>query len=272
LLLLSTIVGVCYLLSTKKSCNTVDFTSSPLTSLHVLENGKAEISKTAEPTTQFNAGIKKIFLLGERNTDTNYIEETLWRAFPSYGREGAKSLEDQPFASGIPVIDFHKDTWRRMLTKKEKENLTRAASDAVWLLAVQNPNSWADGMIGHIGTYTDLFELRRHKLEVMKTITELFPHRTRIINLHEFELNPHATVQAIVQQFKLQVCETYWVLPAEPSKMIHKEDCLSEEEWKIAQTHIDWKMEGHFGFTPLDCHVCVGEESLAIEDSPAMDS
>lgn len=44
--------------------------------------------------------------------------------------------------------------------------------------------------------------------------------------------------------------------PQQPSNRIHKERCLSKDEWEIAQREIDWQMESYFGYTFLDCHLC----------------
>jgi len=198
--------------------------------------------------------------------------------------------------------------WRHgLLSEEEKEELVSTTQDALWLLAVRNPCSWADGMfrkpyhmcppdatdcgtsyidMGDMSvyssrleamqhswadnieaqqnhdspenyTYANLFELRRHKLELMRTLIELFPHRTKILNLRQFELDADVSIGQITKQFKLQVSNGYQQFPEQPSELVHQEVCFSADEWEFAQTHIDWEMEGHFGFTPLDCHMCL---------------
>jgi hypothetical protein len=61
-------------------------------------------------------------------------------------------------------------------------------------------------------------------------------------------------IMNIVQQYNLPLKEDYQL--RQPSTKKHVEQCLSYEEWSIAQREIDWDMESYFGYTPLDCHLC----------------
>jgi hypothetical protein len=284
------------------------FHSALLDLAAIPKKDQSTFSMTADPKTHPDTGIKRIFLLGERNSGTNYIESTLWRAFPTYGREGAKAKNVWPFVWKIPVLNF-KHMWRHgPMTEAEKEELSSTTTDAVWLLAVRSPCSWADKMfrkpyhmcppnatdcgssyidIGDTSVfssrlefmrhswsdniearkhpeesyiYRNIFDLRRHKLELMRTLAELFPHRTRVVNLHRFQLNADHTIQNIVQQFNLKLSDSYLNDPEQPAgHPIQPEVCLSAEEWEFAQPHIDWDLERYFGFTPLDCHLCRGD-------------
>jgi hypothetical protein len=47
---------------------------------------------------------------------------------------------------------------------------------------------------------------------------------------------------------------------AKPSQRMHLERCLVGNEWLVAQREIDWELEGQFGYTFLDCHMCYGDD------------
>lgn len=103
---------------------------------------------------------KMIFLLGERNSGTNYIEKTaLANAFyPRYSNSsnhrgkasypfGGCSPEAHPLQahSCSPVFQF-KHMFRHTLLSDSELKLLRERDDILWVLAVRSPCDWADGM------------------------------------------------------------------------------------------------------------------------------
>eukprot|EP01082_Thalassiosira_pseudonana_P016306 g14658.t1 g14658 contig90:103973-104677(-) len=102
--------------------------------------------------------------------------------------------------------------------------------------------------------YPNVFHLRRHKLQLMKQIIDFVPRNVKIVRLHELERSPEVFIQNLVLEFNLTLKEDYKTQP--PSPKIHTQKCLSYEEWEIAQREIDWDVEGNFGYTSLDCHLC----------------
>ncbi|KAL3787593.1 hypothetical protein HJC23_000081 [Cyclotella cryptica] len=108
--------------------------------------------------------------------------------------------------------------------------------------------------VSHEYTYRNVFQLRRHKLMLMKQIMEAVPRNVKIVRLHELERSPEIFIQNLVQEFNLQLKIGYNV--QHPSPRIHTEKCLTRPEWRIAQREIDWKLEGEFGYTSFDCHMC----------------
>jgi len=102
--------------------------------------------------------------------------------------------------------------------------------------------------------YRNVFQLRRHKLLVMKQIIDAVPRNVKIVRLHELERSPETFIQNLILEFGLKRKPDYH--RQRPSKRIHTERCLSDREWNIAQREIDWQVESYFGFTFLDCHLC----------------
>lgn len=93
--------------------------------------------------------IRQLYLLGERNSGTNFIERTLHATLDhSYGRGG-----NYPLAQKIPVFKF-KHMWTTYkgrfsnLTKGEIQKLAQNHT-ALYILVVRNPCDWIDGMYRH---------------------------------------------------------------------------------------------------------------------------
>lgn len=259
-----------------------------------------------------------IYVLGERNSGTNYVSGTLKSSF-----EPPNAVDEQKtheyFASDIPILK-HKHMLRHCLLTHHELQQLKQRTDILFLLVVRRPCDWAEAMkrmpyhmcnptdisldcggpgntelvgldhknllrtnytlaqyftlpfgdwtestnyrnlsIDNIGTtkftpYNNVFHLRKHKLEIMKQIIDTVPRNVKIVRLHELELSPEMFITNIVQQYNLSLKEHYQL--RKPSTKKHVEQCLSYEEWTIAQREIDWDMESYFGYTPLDCHLC----------------
>ena len=264
---------------------------------------------------------KSIYVLGERNSGTNYVSGTLRSAFDPPNAVDTQKTHEY-FASDIPILK-HKHMLRHSLLTHHELQQIKQRTDIVWLLVVRRPCDWAEAMkrmpyhmcnptnisldcggpgntelVGldhkrllrtnytlaqyftlpfgdwtestnyrnlsiapddNIGTtkftpYRNVFHLRKHKLEIMKQIIDTVPRNVKIVRLHELELSPEMFIMNIVQQYNLPLKEDYQL--RQPSTKKHVEQCLSYEEWSIAQREIDWDMESYFGYTPLDCHLC----------------
>jgi hypothetical protein len=133
-------------------------------------------------------------------------------------------------------------------------------------------------------TYPNVFELRRHKLQIMKQIIDAVPNNVKLVRLNEVERSPEVFIQDVVREFDLIVTEDYQPQPNSPIThttgkfdvalstlgTYHREShvlqslsllclvCLTPEEWEAAQHRIDWNLEAEFGFGPSDCRMCYG--------------
>ena len=88
----------------------------------------------------------------------------------------------------------------------------------------------------------------------MKQIMDAVPRNIKVVRLHELERAPHVFIHNLAQEFNLTIRKQY--KKALPSEKMHFERCLTADEWKVANREIDWDIEGQFGYTYLDCHMC----------------
>lgn len=256
----------------------------------------------------------EIYVLGERNSGTNFAANVLRRAFvPPNVVDPSRTHEY--FSSDIPILK-HKHMFRHhILTQEELEEIRRRR-DILWILAVRQPCAWAEAMqripwhlcyplehdecqqtkfigmehksdtkqlslsrffgmqwadwpeahnfrnlsfVGEDFVYKNVFELRAHKLRIMKQIIEAVPRNVKIVRFHELERSPEVFVQNLVQEFNLTLRPHYKHQPA--SDKIHREICLREPALKVAQREINWETESYFGFNFLDCHLCYQKSS-----------
>mmetsp|Transcript_18679 Transcript_18679/g.43751 ORF Transcript_18679/g.43751 Transcript_18679/m.43751 type:complete len:339 (+) Transcript_18679:148-1164(+) len=256
----------------------------------------------------------EIYVLGERNSGTNFAANVLRRAFvPPNVVDPSRTHEY--FSSDIPILK-HKHMFRHhILTQEELEEIRRRR-DILWILAVRQPCAWAEAMqripwhlcyplehdecqqtkfigmehksdtkqlslsrffgmqwadwpeahnfrnlsfVGEDFVYKNVFELRAHKLRIMKQIIEAVPRNVKIVRFHELERSPEVFIQNLVQEFNLTLRPHYKHQPA--SDKIHREICLREPALKVAQREINWETESYFGFNFLDCHLCYQKSS-----------
>ena len=192
-----------------------------------------------------------IYLLGERNSGTNYAASILKKAFIPPNHMDPSRLHEA-FSSDIPILR-HKHMFRHTLLNETELNEISRRTDILWILVVRRPCDWADAMkrlpwhmcnttniasdcpgtklVGfeHSKTltkysfaefmelewgdwpessnlrnlsfvskdfvYRNVFELRRHKLQLMKQIVDMVPRNIKIVRLHELELSPELFLQ-----------------------------------------------------------------------------
>lgn len=99
----------------------------------------------AQPQSR-TAPVSRIFLLGERNSGTNYVSKLLQEAFHPFYSKGDPSAFN--FVNGIPIFE-HKHMFRHnLLNPGELAALKHilVKSGALFILAVRSPCEWADGM------------------------------------------------------------------------------------------------------------------------------
>jgi hypothetical protein len=134
-------------------------TSIHKSTLETVEDEKSEkISMTTRRTpvalktlSDFNRTmqrIRRIYLLGERNSGTNYIERILLNAFPENRRPFVpRDNKKFPFASHIPVFKFkHMMNRLYLLNATELEEIAQTVMNSLWLLIVRSPCDWVDAM------------------------------------------------------------------------------------------------------------------------------
>lgn len=197
-----------------------------------------------------------IYILGERNSGTNYAASILKKAFvPPNDILTDPSRAHEAFSSDIPILR-HKHMFRHSLLNETEIQEIAHRTDILWLLVVRRPCDWAEAMkrlpwhmcnptniasdcpgtkiVGfqHAKTlqrytlaefmqlewgdwpessnfrnlslvsskggdfmYRNVFELRRHKLQLMKQIVDMVPRNVKIVRLHELELSPESMIQ-----------------------------------------------------------------------------
>ena len=107
-------------------------------------------SHTQTPKIPFTS----IKIVGERNSGTNFLEQILVEAFPSYG-EIYKNGTKRSGRIGFVDLNFGplgcKHTFRHnLLTREELERLAGPEFENVlWLLSVRSPCDWGTGMYHH---------------------------------------------------------------------------------------------------------------------------
>ena len=286
--------------------------SSSYATANILNNNTTIITIPDEPP-------KYIFLLGERNSGTNYLDDVLNTAFyPKYSKMKSATYKfsgcspdahPKQTSSCIPVLEF-KHMFRHSLLSQTEINELKLHTDGLWILAVRSPCDWADAMLrkpwqlcdpnlspqkckgAYIGInkavvsnmtreyfFSQLpwwenaearfsnngefmypggvFQLRAHKLQIMKQLMDIFgpQHRIKIVHLNHYELSPAQLVHNLGREFGLDINKNAEI-ELKPTQKPHNTNCLTEKEWLAAEAKIDWELEAHFGFTPLDCHMC----------------
>ena len=104
-------------------------------------------SDSHDLTPTDSAMVRSIYLLGERNSGTNFIEQTLFQAFPQYATSNHSRY---PYSFQVPVLGY-KHIWRpqhSLLTATELETFstTVESNHGLLVLVVRRPCQWADAM------------------------------------------------------------------------------------------------------------------------------
>lgn len=224
---------------------TSQFAASPHHSASTLQDGrKRNFARLRTPPTE-------IYVLGERNSGTNYAAGVLRRAFTPPPRADS-TRQHEVFSSEIPVLR-HKHMFRHSLLDGAELAAISERTDVVWILAVRSPCEWAEAMkrlpwhmchpediasecpgkqfigfehatnlrnyslaqffemewgdwpestnfrklsfVGEDFIYRNVFQLRKHKLLLMKQIIETVPRNVKIVRLHELERSPQTFIE-----------------------------------------------------------------------------
>jgi hypothetical protein len=122
------------------------------------------------------------------------------------------------------------------------------------------PNN-ASNNTSQMTRYDDIFDMRQRRLLLLKQVMEVMPRRVKVLRLGEFDLNPNVLVQDLVKEYGFTISSAY--IPSLPIVDPQRSDsidnifsCMDYAKWKEAQQRIDWSLEGYFGHTQLDCHLC----------------
>ncbi|KAL9188178.1 hypothetical protein ACHAXT_006556 [Thalassiosira profunda] len=83
-----------------------------------------------------------IYILGERNSGTTFVSNTLAEAFDPPNTMGSKL---EMFSSDIPVL-LHKHMFRHDLLDQKELAEIKAREDILWIMVVRSPCDWAEGM------------------------------------------------------------------------------------------------------------------------------
>ena len=85
-----------------------------------------------------------IYVLGERNSGTNYAAATLRKAFKP-PNEVEPALKHEYFSADIPVLK-HKHMFRHTLLNETELAEIANRTDILWILVVRSPCEWAEAM------------------------------------------------------------------------------------------------------------------------------
>lgn len=146
------------------------------------------------------------------------------------------------------------------LKKEQREGVTRAQffqnrwND--WMeLKLQRENH---EMYNH--SYPSVFALRNHKLRIMFQIMKMQPHNVKVIHLKEVSRSSNSLISELVTDFGLKLRSDF-DLRVQEGTIIKTSICLQKNEWTIARNQIDWELEAQFGFSQLDCHMCIDRQA-----------
>jgi len=83
-----------------------------------------------------------IYLLGERNSGTTFVSNTLANGFEPPNTIGS---DLEKFSSDVPVL-LHKHMFRHDLLNQDEIDEIRGRDDILWIMVVRSPCDWAEGM------------------------------------------------------------------------------------------------------------------------------
>eukprot|EP00985_Skeletonema_marinoi_P018848 scaffold10665_cov80-Skeletonema_marinoi.AAC.2 len=150
-------------------------------------------------------------------------------------RKCAESQSASKLCSVESTKDYYSMEWREEPEDKSGERIIASTLD--------------EG-IGH----PEIFSMRFTRLFLMKQIMEAIPRHVKSVQLNEFERNPNALIEDLEKEYLFQRTDYSNVYPASTNPQ--DITCMGLEEWELAQQRIDWTLEGYFGYTKLDCHLC----------------
>jgi len=87
--------------------------------------------------------VKRVVLLGERNSGTNFVESILKRSLHRRYQNGYAG--SYPFASKIPVVSFKHMFRHDALSGAEIARIV-AERNTLWILQIRDPCAWMDAM------------------------------------------------------------------------------------------------------------------------------
>lgn len=105
-------------------------------------------------------------------------------------------------------------------------------------------------------SYHKIFALRTHKLRLMMQLIKLHPHNIQVVHLNDVAKRSEVFIQELVDTFGLELYPRFNTSFPRRSQ-VKTSICLPEKEWAIAQKEIDWELEAFFGFSQLDCRMCL---------------
>lgn len=94
--------------------------------------------------TQLKDAPTNIYVLGERNSGTNYASATLRKAFIPPNKV-TPSQTHEYFSADIPVLR-HKHMFRHTLLNETELTEIASRRDILWIFAVRSPCEWAEAM------------------------------------------------------------------------------------------------------------------------------
>ena len=118
--------------------------TSPLTTEWTENQNQQSVEDRLRRMRTLTTPPTEIYVLGERNSGTNFAANVLRRAFePPNAVDPTRRHE--VFSADIPVLK-HKHMFRHhILTQEELEEIIRRR-DILWILAVRQPCAWAEAM------------------------------------------------------------------------------------------------------------------------------
>ena len=99
---------------------------------------KAKFAKLTNPPSN-------IYVLGERNSGTNYAAKVLRQAFNAPNIPHSAALTHEYFSADIPVLK-HKHMFRHSQLNSTELHEIETRKDILWILVVRSPCDWAEAM------------------------------------------------------------------------------------------------------------------------------
>lgn len=263
------------------------------------EEGSMDVETMALVMNDVGAAPKKIVVLGDHSSDSLWISDTLKKAFGEniatlheilYRHEILDQSELETITTDKKNVlwvmavrspcewaDAMVHTFKKMCTESQSFSKhcsvepTTSYYSMPWI-DWQEPEN--DKVSDHLipnntvnqgSEYTDIFSMRSTKLSIVKQIMEANPRHVKVIQFTEFERNPNALLKDLEKEYLFQRTDSSVVYPSSTNP--HEITCTDFDEWEVAQKKIDWKLEGYFGYTKFDCHLC--RESFDLGSKPS---
>ena len=111
---------------------------------YILQSSDHILNTKIDKFTHLKDAPTNIYVLGERNSGTNYASATLRKAFIPPNKVSSSQTHEY-FSADIPVLR-HKHMFRHTLLNETELTEIANRTDILWIFAVRSPCEWAEAM------------------------------------------------------------------------------------------------------------------------------